>query len=121
MHSEPESKTSYPIIIATILLVVLVGAAGWLKWKTGCDRAACQMNQRNIQQAMRAHQSMNGLLVGRPLDRATVVHKFFGGREPSCPGGGAYAWSPTVPGLGVLTAPCPCGKHEFDPGVTKDW
>lgn len=121
MYTESESRTPSPIIIATVLLVVVLGAAGGLKWKMGSDRAGCQMNQRNIQQAMRAHQGMNNLMEGSPLDRATLVREYFDGREPQCPCGGSYTWSPTVPGIGTLAAPCPRRNHEFDPGMIADW
>jgi len=121
MQTASESKTSYPIIIATVLLFVMLSVAGWLKWRFESDRAACLMNQRNIQQAMRSYQGINGLSEGAPLDRAWIVSEVFNGIEPCCPSGSIYTWSPSVPAIGTLVAPCPHGKHEFDPGTTKDW
>ena len=117
MQNKSESKTAYSIVIATVLLVVKLGAAGSLKWKFESDRAACLMNQRNIQQATRSYQGINGLSEGAPLDRAWILREVFNGIDPCCPSGSVYTWSPTVPAVGTPAAPCPHGKHEFDPGT----
>src|SRR5690606_16219368 len=90
--------STLPVLSATSTLFV-----GARAWKKGSDRAACIMNIRNIQQAVRAHQNMNDLKEGDPIP----WDKIFGDggyleAKPVCPAGGAYKFSDVLPPVGGL-------------------
>ncbi len=56
------------LVLLSLISILFVGARAW---KKSSDRAANIMNIRNVQQAVRAHQNMQGLLENAPL--ATTV------------------------------------------------
>lgn len=88
----------------------------------GSDRAACIMWQRNIQQAVRAHAEINFLNIGDPIEWGKIIGPGqYMEAVPSCPihGTGAYSYSPTIPPVGVLAAPCKDIAHK--PTNMEDW
>ncbi|WP_265594027.1 hypothetical protein [Haloferula sp. BvORR071] len=120
MKSAPNAKRS-KLLYAGLALLILTAAAGVplaLKWKEGNDRAACIMNQRNVQQAYRAYSCVNGT-IGEPVDKSEIIGKYL--NEPHCPSGGTYLWCSKMPPLGTLAAPCSDPKHALPPEVIKDW
>lgn len=80
------------------------------------------MCQRNLQQAVRQHQSAEGLKPGDPLDWSKIIGPgLFLETKPACPvhGESAYTYSPVIPEPGTLAAPCQDPEHR--PADTKDW
>jgi hypothetical protein len=100
------------------LLSVVAMPASYLqisRWREGSCRAGCIMNIRNIQQAVRSYQGMNGLRIGVPFSPSDIVGpgKFIE-KMPTCPlDGSPYIWSKTIPKVGELAAKCP---HAHDGG-----
>ena len=80
------------------------------------------MQIKNVQQAMRSHQNMNGFEAGGPgLDR----NEFIGPGlllevMPECPSGGNYIWHEgNFPDTGVLMMRCSHKDHV--PSNHEDW
>lgn len=113
------NPASAGVVLATTS-TLFVGARAW---KRGSDRAGCIMNQRNVQQAVRSYQNMNGLKIGDPLPHEEV----FGPGKwiehvPVCPDGGTYTFTKVIPKIGELG--CRCSHAESDQHVPthyKDW
>jgi len=107
---------------AWLCVGTLAAGVVFLWWWTGNNRAACHMNVRNVQQAMRSYQGMNNLAQGTPLDRSALTGpgKMLE-KEPVCPTCGPYRWSPVVPGIGTLMIECEHTSHSLPPAQTYDW
>lgn len=105
------------LLILPFMSVLFVGARAW---KKGSDRAACIMQTRNLQQAVRSHQNLNSLKVGDPLD----WNEIFGpgkllDQQPACPLGGTYTFTNTIPPIGTLVGQCSHADHW--PADHNDW
>ena len=90
------------LVLLSLISILFVGARAW---KKGSDRSANIMNVRNVQQAVRGHQNMNGLLVGAPLVAATTLFGDTGYlKEPKPPIAvpAAYTFGAVVPDVGEL-------------------
>jgi hypothetical protein len=100
--------------------VMFVGARAW---KRGSDRAGCIMNIRNVQQATRSYQNMNGLKIGDPLPIAKIIGPGqFIETNPKCPAGGAYTYSKKIPKIGDLACECEHAQSEnHTPASHGDW
>ena len=86
-------------------------------------RSACIMNIRNVQQAVRSFQNMNGRELGSPIPWKQIIgpDKFLE-RWPKCHGGGIYTLSRRIPKVGELA--CRCSHQEernHVPTNHKDW
>jgi len=93
------------LVLLALMTTLFIGARAW---KKGSDRTGCIMNIRNVQQAVRSHQNLNGLNDGATID---VVNDLVGPEKylnttPVCPGGGTYTFASTIPNLGDLAATC---------------
>ncbi|WP_035608815.1 hypothetical protein [Haloferula sp. BvORR071] len=97
--------------------VLFVGARAW---KKGSDRAACIMNTRNVQQAVRSYQNMNSVKPGQPIpwDKIVGSKDSFLAKQPTC-AEGTYTFSKTVPKQGALA--CTCSNPEHAPSNHQDW
>lgn len=83
-------------------------------------REACILNQRNVQQAVRAYQHMRGLKEGDSIDWQNIIGKRgFMEANPLCPDRGEYRFAERIPAKGKLVLKCPKEHHEPD-GHT-DW
>lgn len=88
----------------------------------GCDRAACILNQRNIQNAVRSYANIHSLEIGDPIDWSKIIGiGQYIESAPKCPiyGTNTYDYSRTIPPLGVLAASCKDLAHK--PSNIKDW
>ncbi len=95
----------------SVIPILFIGARAW---KQGSDRAACILTQRNIQQAVRSYQKMNNLEPGAPLNlKAVIVNLQMETFNTTCPAGGTFTISETIPPTGVLVATC---SHADDMG-----
>lgn len=98
------------LVLLSLIAVLFIGARAW---KKGSDRAACILNLRNVQQAVRSYSNLNGLNPNTPAPglRSQIIG--FGKymeNEPVCPAGaGLYTASApdVIPDLGVLYLTCP--------------
>jgi hypothetical protein len=113
--AELDFGATLPVLSATSTLFV-----GARAWKKGSDRAACMIQTRNIQQAVRAYQTMNGLKPGAPVpwDQIFGPGKLLPAR-PSCLPGTTYTYAKTFPAVGKLA--CTCSDPEHVPGDHQNW
>ena len=93
------------LVLLTLIAVLFIGAN---IYKQGADRAACILNIRNVHQAVRADQNLNGKNVGDVLTSTDIIGE---GRyietAPICPSeGGAYTLEGTYPAVGTVAAAC---------------
>jgi len=105
------------LVLLSLISVLFVGARAW---KKGSDRAACVLNIRNAQQAVRGYANMNNKVEN---DTFTESDVFGSGKVMNntvaglkCPqeGAGAYsaAASGTVPAVGVLYLACTAAASD---------
>ena len=91
------------LVLLSLISILFVGARAW---KKGSDRAANIMNIRNVQQAVRAHQNMQGLLQGDLLDPVTIFGTVTAPgylKQPSPPAISlTYGYLGSVPPIGTL-------------------
>lgn len=82
--------------------------------------AACILNQRNVQQAVRAIQNMNHLKPGDTIvwDEIFGPEKFLSSK-PTCLSDGDYTLANVIPEPGILV--CPCRNPDHKPSNFKDW
>ena len=113
------------VILLLVVLTVfgLLFASAFLPHNhRGSDKAGCILNQRNIQQAIRGHANIHSQDIGDPIDWSIIigVGQYFE-TAPVCPihGKDAYDYSPTIPPVGVLAAPCKDIAHK--PTQMEDW
>jgi len=109
-----KSKSGMTLLELTVVILVLLSLISVLfigarAWKKGADRAACILNIRNVQNAVRSYANMNNK---NPED--TVAWKslvvgtgLFVEKDPTCPGAGSYTFADTtIPKIGVLAMTC---------------
>ncbi len=78
------------------------------------------MNQRNLQAAVRHQQEELHLKPGDPLDWNKIIGPgLLLEKKPVCPVQGEYTYSPVVPEIGTLVAPCRDPEHR--PTDIKEW
>jgi hypothetical protein len=127
MHEEtgsPSRRKEQKIEI-TLIAMVVSGLLGFsfYAWRRGSDRAACILNQRNVQQAVRSYQGIKGLCIGDVIDWAEIIGpgKFL--YRVDCPGGGTYRFANRHPAIGTLAMECSlCDKpHRHVPASHADW
>ena len=105
--AETNLGATLPVLTATSTLFV-----GARAWKKGSDRAACILNVRNIQQAIRGYQGMNSLNIGDPIPWDKIIGEgAFLKNWPICGAGGTYIYTKTVPAVGKLACECPVAEH----------
>jgi hypothetical protein len=110
----------YIQLILLPLLIIPILFIGARAWKKGSDRAGCIMNQRNLQQAVRAYQSANGLHPGDPIDWAAVIGDELNyDRLPTCPEAGEYKCSDSIPREGEPAMECSISEHV--PSDLTEW
>ena len=100
------------LVLLSLISILFVGARAW---KKGSDRAACILNIRNVQQAVRGHANMNNLAAGAPLLNDVIygastetnanVNVYM--KTPVCPGTTTpYTPLAVVPATGTLYIDC---------------
>lgn len=109
------------ILVSLPLFIALADHRGRIAYKAGI----CLLNVRNIQQAIRAHAGVRGLLEGAPLDWNEVIGlgKYLGSHAKECPCGQSYRLVSRMPALGELAAECPNQEHQkrIKEHNTSDW
>ena len=94
------------LVLITLISILFVGARAW---KKGSDRASNLINIRNIQQAVRSHENLNGLTAGSSelnpdaiFTRGTRQGYLNEPSPPSQSGVLKYAYLNIVPTTGTL-------------------
>lgn len=108
-------NSSLPLLTATSTL--FIGARAWTK---GSDRAACILNVRHAQQAVRSYQNMNGLEFGDPIPWGEKIYGEDGfiSKAPVC-STGTYSYERNLPPVGTLA--CECSDPEHAVPNHADW
>ncbi len=111
-----------------MLCLLLLGFAGWLwiapkldPWArySGTEVVACKMNQRNVQQMVRALENMEGRKPGDPIDWDKIFDpkSEYYLKKPVCSVHGEYEYSPVITPRGEPVIRCSDSKHRMeDPG-----
>ena len=105
------------LVLLTLISVLFIGAN---IYKKGADRAACILNIRNIHQAVRADQNLNGKNVGDTLTTTDIIGtgKYIES-TPTCPSkGGAYTIDATYPAVSDVAALC--AEYDATAGSETD-
>jgi type II secretory pathway pseudopilin PulG len=109
------------VVIAVLLLLVGVLFIGMSAWKSGANKAACIVNLAGIQKAVRGYQDFNGLATGDNLTMATMTSAGFWTIAPTCPAGGTYTATGTVPAQGVAYMSCNINGHAPSTATLANW
>lgn len=112
------------LVLLTLISVLFIGAN---IYKKGADRAACILNIRNVHQAVRAHQNLNGQNIGDTLDYSAVIYATDAAEnyltEPECPtDGSGYTNTGDFPDVGTPAVVCTKYGAEYDataPGAVE--
>ena len=129
------------IVIGVLLSLVSVSFVGTNAWKGGADRASCIVSIRNVQQAVRCYQNMNGYdpgdsprawngslsisqqLFQRELISPGVYDQIRGAKN--CPGGGVYSVPDDLrfpdPGKVYLACSFAESDNHVPQTVTLEW
>ena len=88
------------LVLLSLISILFIGARAW---KKGSDRAANILNIRNVQQAVRAHANVRGLLEGATLASTDIVGTGKYLNSVTAPNSDiSYAYGTTVPTIGTL-------------------
>ncbi len=100
----------------SVLIIALGSATIFLAMRSraASAKAGCQLQIRNIQQAVRSWSGMNGLGTRQPINWSKLIGKgnFINPDAIDCPSGGAYELSTLTPDVGQLAAKCPHPEHQ---------
>ena len=114
-----KSKSGMTLLELTVVILVLLSLISVLfigarAWKRGADRAACILNIRNVQNAVRSYANLNNKNIGDTItDGAIIGSGKFVEKNPTCPGQGTYTINVgTVPGIGTLAMTCSLSTSE---------
>lgn len=120
-HSD-ERKRIIEISLVAVFVAVIAGFAIF-NWKRGSDRAGCILNIRNVQQAVRSHSGVKGMVIGDPILFSDIVGPGKYLNSVTCPSGGKYRFLGKNPGVGVLAIECSlCDAPEnHKPDKHADW
>ena len=136
-----KAKPGVTLIELTVVILVLLTLIGVLFiganiYKRGADRAACILNIRNIQQAVRANQNLNNLNIADTINYTADIFTPDGAApadenyltEPDCPrDSGAYTQDETTyPETGDVAVSCSTngagvGTGDHFPVETEGW
>jgi hypothetical protein len=120
--ASPHKEHKLEIMLIAIVVSGVLGFS-FCSWRQGSDRAACILNQRNVQQAVRSHQGMRGRCIGDAIDWSEIIGpgKFLD--RVDCPGGGIYRFASKHPAVGTLAMECSlCDKpHRHVPDSHAYW
>jgi len=121
------------LVLLTLIGVLFIGAN---IYKRGADRAACILNIRNIQQAVRANQNLNNLNIADTINYTAEIFTPAGATpdaenyltEPDCPrDSGPYTQdAATYPETGDVAVSCSTngsgvGTGDHFPVETEGW
>src|SRR6187402_3020301 len=95
------------LVIALLLGLIAVVFLGIGSYRKGSDKAKCKMQLAAAQKAVRSQANFQNLDTGSVF---ATTDAFGAGKalenEPTCPSGGAYTWTGTIPNIGVAYGAC---------------
>lgn len=109
------------VIMLACLAAIVLFVVGLFR-PQGNARAACIMQQRHLQQAVRSYAATNILNIGDPINWSKIIGPGqLIERVPECRvhGKDAFQYSTTIPPVGTLVAPCKDPAHK--PPNIKNW
>jgi type II secretory pathway pseudopilin PulG len=116
------------LVIALLLGLIAVVFLGIGSYRKGSDKAKCKMQLAAAQKAVRSQANFQNLDIGATF---ATTDAFGAGKalenEPTCPSGGTYTWTGTIPAIGSAYGSCdftdPDGvtTHVLAATDTKDW
>lgn len=113
------------IVILTLFTLIAVLFVGAQAYKKGSDRSSCILNIRNVQQALRHFQNTNLLNIGDSVSASSIYQNNNSAylRPPSCPGGGTYTLSSTIPDYSTPALTCSLSGNpaQHAPQNTDGW
>jgi hypothetical protein len=98
------------LVLWIFIPAILLSELRWLLRKTPY-RSICIMNIRNVQQAVRGHQSMTSLKEGDPIDWNVIFGPDGYLDQPVCPLGDTYTFVDKIPPTGTLVGSCSHADH----------
>ena len=112
------------LVIALLLGLIAVLFFGISSYREGADRARCRIQVAQTQKAMRSAANVYNLkaAVGATAGDAITTAQVVGatGSLPTCPSGGTYTASSTVPALGSLYINCSLPAHAYATGANTE-
>ena len=120
------------VVIAVLLALISLTFIGVRAWKRGADRAACIMNIRDVQVAVRGFANLNSLSPGDTtvsLSPPVVLTDEILGPDkflvlpPQCPTNGVYSYGgDVIPPLGTLYLSCSLeASEDHVPPAPDSW
>ena len=109
-------ELSVVILVILSLISLLFVAAG--AWKRGSDRAACTVQIRQVQVAVRSYANLNNIEPGTDISPVSLQAAVIGSgayleATPTCPSNGLYTFNGnTIPALGDLYMTCSLSASE---------
>lgn len=100
------------VVILVLLSLVSLLFVGARAWKAGSDRAACTMQIRQVQVAVRSFANINNYEAGTDISPVNLQAAIIGSGSfveatPACPGNGLYTFGGNViPAVGTLYMTC---------------
>lgn len=108
------------LVIAVLLGLISVLFIGVAAYKKGSDRAKCILQISSVQKAVRSYANMYEKNPGDTVAKTDFMAAgSFLEAEPTCPDGGTYSFSATVPLVGVAMMTCDQTGHA--PSSVAGW
>ena len=132
-HASGMTLIEISLVIALLLGLIAVVFMGIGSYRKGADKAKCKIQLAQVQKAIRAYSNFQNLSIGGVL---ATTDAFGSGKalenQPTCPSGGAYTWTGTVPAVNIPYGNCDytdadgVTTHVLVTGTvptsdTKDW
>ena len=109
------------VVIVVLLALIAVLFVGAKAYKDGADKAACIMNQRNIQQAARSWANLNPNGAWAADGASIFGAGLFIEVAPQCPAAKAnYTMAAALPDIGTLVCTCPNDPVHIPTGI-ENW
>lgn len=119
-HQRGTTLVELSVVIAVILLLIGVLFIGVQAWRDGANRAACLVNISSVQKAVRGYENLNTLNPGASLAWTNIAGTgLYFETQPTCPSGGTYTLSGTIPAEGTAALACSITGHA--PANTANW
>lgn len=114
------------LVIAVLLGLISVLFIGVSAYKEGSNRSKCILQISNVQKATRSFQNLYEKNIGDALDTAVDGDIFGSGKLleaiPTCPSGGTYTFSATIPAVDTPVTVCSlAGANDHAPNSTVGW
>src|SRR6187549_435174 len=127
-HAAGMTLIEISLVIALLLGLIAVVFLGIGSYRKGSDKAKCKMQLAAAQKAVRSQANFQNLDIGAVFTEAQAFGPGMAlENAPTCPSGGEYTWTGTIPLLGVPYGTCDfedtdgVTTHELAAADIKDW